>query len=349
MKRLISKTAISIAPVQSRWRRFRLAETDASDHASAACYRSIKHIRISAVVVAELKFRDVQRHIFVAHFVECADNAALEDRPEAFNRVRVNCADDVLVRFVVNHLVRVLAQIIAVSRPRVRRQQADLVGNDFAHESQHCFRCNQLKNANNYISLTLYGSDDGRFALCRAELLLVPMAILVFAADPRFVHFHDAAKLRLWRNERGANFVAHGMGRLVAAEAHHALDLQGAHSLLAGEHEMGDPEPVAERLLGVLKNRPGKAREPIALRRTGAALPVEGFVAGGVVQIEVSATRAGDALRPTAGDQVVETSFVVPDWETGLKLGRSHLRDWFRTFCHSGHPSNPSVEGYCHV
>jgi hypothetical protein len=39
--------------------------------------------------IAELEFRNVERHIFGAHLVEASDDAALEDRPEAFNRVRV--------------------------------------------------------------------------------------------------------------------------------------------------------------------------------------------------------------------------------------------------------------------
>jgi hypothetical protein len=57
----VKQTAISTVPV--RWRRFRLAETDASDHASAACYRLLEDVGVHAVVVAALKFRDVQRHV----------------------------------------------------------------------------------------------------------------------------------------------------------------------------------------------------------------------------------------------------------------------------------------------
>jgi hypothetical protein len=56
--------ATPIAHVPVRWRRFRLAETDASDHASAACYRLLKHVGIVAVVVPVLKLGSVERHIF---------------------------------------------------------------------------------------------------------------------------------------------------------------------------------------------------------------------------------------------------------------------------------------------
>jgi hypothetical protein len=57
-----------------------------------SAYCRAENIGIKAVVIAELKLRDVQRHVFGAHFVERADYAVLEDRPEAFNRIVVNSA-----------------------------------------------------------------------------------------------------------------------------------------------------------------------------------------------------------------------------------------------------------------
>ena len=76
----MTQMATPTVPLSARWHRFRLAETDASDLVSAACYRRSKHIGIEAVVVAELKFGDVKRHIFSRHFVECANHAAFEER-----------------------------------------------------------------------------------------------------------------------------------------------------------------------------------------------------------------------------------------------------------------------------
>jgi hypothetical protein len=51
--------AIPIAPAPFRWHRSQIAETDANDHASAACYRSLKDSRIVAMIVAEFEFRNV--------------------------------------------------------------------------------------------------------------------------------------------------------------------------------------------------------------------------------------------------------------------------------------------------
>ena len=61
-----------------------------------------------AVIIAELKFRDVQRQIFAADLVIAADDAALNDRPEAFNRVGVDRADDVLPDAVIDNAVRIV-------------------------------------------------------------------------------------------------------------------------------------------------------------------------------------------------------------------------------------------------
>jgi hypothetical protein len=101
------QTAIQAASTPVRWRLSSLAETVASVRVSAACYRRSENVDVLAVVVAELKFRDVQRQILLADLVIGTDNAALEDAPEALNRVRVNRADDVFALRVFDDLMRV--------------------------------------------------------------------------------------------------------------------------------------------------------------------------------------------------------------------------------------------------
>jgi hypothetical protein len=343
--------ATPIASLSVRWRRSSLAETDASDLVSAACYCRSKHIGIEAVVVPELKFRDVERHIFRRHFVERADHAAFEDRPKTLNRVRMNRADHVLLLAVVNNAMREVAQVIAIAGPRVGRQQANLVGNRLIHEIKYCLGCYPAKDASNHVTLPLNRANDRDFVRSQAALAaaFVPMLVAILAAYPRLVHFHDAAKLGFGRDQPRADFVAHEVSGIVAAEAHHALNLQGAHSLLAGKHQMGDAIPVAERLLGVLKNRPCEAREPIAVFGAFPALPVKRLVARGVVQVRIAAARAMDAFRPTPRHQVAKAGSIVPNREASLELSRGHLRDWFRALCHGGNPSFSTVEGYCHV
>lgn len=51
-----------------------------------------ENVRVRAVVVAELKLRDIQREIFAADLVVAAHDPALKDRPETsgFCQVRDN-------------------------------------------------------------------------------------------------------------------------------------------------------------------------------------------------------------------------------------------------------------------
>src|SRR5438105_2495160 len=74
---------------------------------SASPDRLTEDVLILPVVVPELKFGDVERQILGADLVEGADNAAFENRPEALDRVGVDRADNVLVRRVPDHGMRV--------------------------------------------------------------------------------------------------------------------------------------------------------------------------------------------------------------------------------------------------
>ena len=84
--------ATPTASIPARWPRLSLAETVASDRVSAACYRGPRNIDVLPIVIAELKFRDVQRQILAAYFVEAAHDAALQERPETIDRLSMDSA-----------------------------------------------------------------------------------------------------------------------------------------------------------------------------------------------------------------------------------------------------------------
>src|SRR3954452_22827548 len=102
---------------------------------SAPCYSRAENIRVMPIVVPELKLRNVERHVFGADLVEAADNAALEDRPETLNRIRVDCADNVLLGAVVDRPVREVDPQVVIGRVFVGGDQADVAGNNLADES----------------------------------------------------------------------------------------------------------------------------------------------------------------------------------------------------------------------
>jgi hypothetical protein len=81
---------IEIPIEQARWRRSQIAETFASVRVSAPCYRFAEYVGFLAIVKSELKFREIQRQIFLAHAVIAAHDATFEERPERFNRIGVN-------------------------------------------------------------------------------------------------------------------------------------------------------------------------------------------------------------------------------------------------------------------
>jgi hypothetical protein len=123
--------------------------------------RRSEDVRIFSIIIAELEFRDVQRYVFGAHLVERAHHAGLEDRPEAFNRLGVNRADDVLPLGVVDDGVRIFLVELIIAHPLVGTEQADFVRDGFADEFTKRIGANILDNAGDHIALALDRTDAG--------------------------------------------------------------------------------------------------------------------------------------------------------------------------------------------
>src|SRR5262249_12762722 len=135
---------------------------------------------------------------------------------------------------------------------------------------------------------------------------LVPMLVAGLAADVGLVNLNDAAKpIGLVLRETGTDTIAHVERGFVRTEAHVAVDLQRTHSLLAGHHQVNDLEPVAQRLVRVLKDRSDQHGETIAASGSALrALPMEGSIGDGI-NVRVAAARAtDDACRPPSRDQI---------------------------------------------
>lgn len=70
--------------------------------ALASAYRRSEDIGIEAIVIAELELGNIERHVFGAHLVESADNAAFEDRSKTFDGVGVDRTNNVLLAVVID-------------------------------------------------------------------------------------------------------------------------------------------------------------------------------------------------------------------------------------------------------
>jgi hypothetical protein len=311
-------------------------------HVLTAIDRRAENVRVLPVVISELKLRNVQRHIFGANFVEAADNPALEDRPKAFNRVGMDRADYVLLAVVIDRLVIVFGQAF-IDPAFIGREQANPVGNHFAHESLGGFFVNVLQHAGDDVALARYGTNDRSFggrAMLAQTALAIPMLVLVLSADERLVNLDNAAEFFDVLNESGPDLVTHEPRGFVGTEAHVAHDLEGTHSLFAGEHEMRDLEPIAQRLVGVFENRSGDMRKPIAVRGALLALPMP-LARFEVIDLGIATARATHAIGPPTGNQIRFTGILVREGRVELRGG--HLRHGLRTFCHG---STPLIEPY---
>src|ERR1700730_10962385 len=111
-----------------------------------------ENVRILPVVIAELELGNIERHVFAAHFVERADHAALENRPEAFNGLGMDCANDILPSCMVNSRVWVVFVELIVARILISAKQADPVGNGFSHKGVKCCSLDVRDHSRNHIT-----------------------------------------------------------------------------------------------------------------------------------------------------------------------------------------------------
>ena len=175
--------------------------------------------------------------------------------------------------------------------------------------------------------------------------------VLALAADVGLIDFDDTHQLaEVLILQSSADAMAHVPSRPVRAETHVMIDLERAHPLLAGQHQVNDAEPLAERLIRVLKNRVDQDREPIAVGGAGMALPMEG-TARQLVHFGIAAARAMDARRPAMPNQVSLTGVLI--WELPLEVCDGHLLGALAG--HDTKPLNclPNIpmhrEGFCQV
>jgi hypothetical protein len=299
--------------------------------------RRSENIGVVPIVVSELKFSDVERHVFGADLVERAHHAALENRPETLNRVRVHRADDKLSGGMLNGLVGVFGQPV-IDLTFVSGEQTHLVRNDLTDEIFSGLGSDAGQDAGDDIALALHGTDDRRFAPVAAALTAdLAMFVDGFAADIGLVHLNDTAKLvHVLLDKSSADTVGHVPSGFERAEAHVAVELPRTHALFAGQHEVRDLEPVAERLVGVLEDGPGDDREPIAVRGALFALPMPS-ARFQIIDLRISASRATNALWPSAGLQIGLAGIFVPFGEKPIELGGSQLMNRLE-LSHGNHP-----------
>src|SRR6516225_9427139 len=206
--------------------------------------------------------------------MERTHDPALHDRPEAFDAVGVDRADDVLAASVIDRAAPVVEVEEIVSAVLIRAEQAYSPRYGFVDEAIDGRAVEFGDHLGDDVALALDRANDGRLvgtdtaaAPSAPAVITMPLAgvpVLPLAADECLIQFDDADKLlELLVLQSDANLVAHGPRGFVGAEAHVTLHLQGADALLAGKHEMDHAEPLAQWLVGVLEDRADEMREAV--------------------------------------------------------------------------------------
>jgi hypothetical protein len=292
-----------------------------------------------------LELCHVKRHIFPAHFVERADDATLENRPEAFDGLSVDRADDILALGVINNAMRLFAVKTLVASPLIRAKQADFVRDRFADERGEGIGTDIRDYPCDHIPLAADGADNWRFAgtdaaSSTAAAALIPMSVFGQAADESFIDFDNAAELVNVFHKSDADAMAHIPSRFQGAETHITPNLASAYSLYTGEHQMNNAVPIAQRLISVFENRARKVGETICASLAAIrAFPVP-FPGFEIINPFASATRTADAFRPTLANEVSTTGIFV--WKHRLELRDGQLVDLRGLFC-SGHNGLPFI------
>ena len=312
-------------------------EAEPSVTTSAARYDQIEGVGIAPVVVPELEFIDVEWHVSFRHLVIGADDPALNQRPEAFDALGVNRADNVLIVSVADDFMRVFARETAIADPFVSDQQAHLVGDNLAHEAFEGRGVVALDHASNHIAVTLDSADDWRLAGTQATATraatVANMPVLRFAADIGFIDLYGAEQLPFGAVlHRDADAMAHVPSGLVGACPEHPVDLMCRHALFRVVHQEGDFEPLPQRVLGVFEDGFGDDGEPIAVLVAALAEPMEG--AGfDLPYLRVAAARAVNTIGPTTlGD---ERFAVIFGLEPGEEFVEFHEHEYrlIRAWC----------------
>ena len=108
---------------------------------STSCNRRAEDVRVLPVIIAKLELRDVQRQILFADLVKAANDAAFDDRPEAFDCLGVNRADNILLFGMVNDRVGIVFAEVLITDPLIGAEQRNFCATRLrARMLQACWR-----------------------------------------------------------------------------------------------------------------------------------------------------------------------------------------------------------------
>ena len=138
----------------------------------------------------------------------------------------------------------------------------------------------------------------------------------LLAANPCFINFYLAVqRLPSYIDHRPAELVQQHPSGLITGQTELPLHKQGRNPTLVGGHQISSPEPVGQRDLGPVQNRPGCQRDLVT-----AACTLPPSLIHQVVRSPISASGADEPFRPTAGRKIAFAGFL--GGKVALKLAQ---------------------------
>ena len=149
---------------------------------------------------------------------------------EAVDCLSVDNAVNLLLGSVPRDAMRKFLAEVPIARMFVGRDQADLFGHGGTNEGVESLCVGVSDHARHDVTLAADRIDHWRLARTfrpDAAAFLVPMPVVILAADVGFINLDNAHELaKVGINEPSTNAVAHIVRGLVRTETHHAVDLQ---------------------------------------------------------------------------------------------------------------------------
>ena len=224
-----------------------------------------EEVGVVAVVELEGDLIEVGGQMLGAHLVVGADHRPLQEAPHALHGVRMDDSPNPLA-LVVGHelMARVGVLNAAVCLPSVRVDRFGVVAHNVLDEGVKLSLAGPIPDLETDLTAALNGSQDHRLAGAATGATLGALAAPPHAAHVGLVNLHDAAQRhRRVLFHRCADAVREIPRRLVG-HVQRALKLAGAHPLLGLAHEVDRHEPLGQRQMRVLKDRPDRHGELVA-------------------------------------------------------------------------------------
>lgn len=220
--------------------------------------------------------------------VKAAHDAALEEAPERFEIIRMNLAAHILALTVPDRFMRKVLFQESVTRVLVCGYQVNCLADSLTNKCVKRNGVGVLDNLADHVTFAANSPDHANLAafLATANMcLVVPMTVLVLAANEGFIHFddtHQLAKIRIMH--RRAEPHAHIPRGLVRAASNLALNLKSANALFGIEHLPENLKPSLKWIFSVLENRSADDTEAVVLAWLAEPVkrPCVEFIDGGI-------------------------------------------------------------------